>query len=460
MKKVVKLFMVGLMASAILVSCKKKEDDAPAPAPSTPTDTTAQKVVLQGNLETMTLDASKKYTLKGLVYVRDGKTLTIPAGTVIFGDKASKASLIINRGGKIIANGTAAKPIIFTSSAPAPYKNYGDWGGLIICGKAPNNQGLNYAIEGPADFDVSKTTDNGIYGGTVEDDNSGSLQYVRFEFGGIVYGPDKEINGLTLGSVGSGTTIDHIQVSYSGDDAVEWFGGSVNCKYLVQYRTWDDDFDTDFGYHGNVQFGIAMRDKNIADQSLSNGFESDNDAAGSTKTPFTSAKFSNITIMGPRAYAQSAISSNYQAAMHIRRNTMISIQNSVITGFPIVANLDKYQGVVADRVKNNVFAAYSNTNPRGTVFTAGNGNDSTGFAAANIFGAKNSVAAIFADTALTNGNPRQISTSAGLTGASFTDLTEAFFTPTTYKGAMGTTPDADWNWSSGWLNFAPQTTEY
>ena len=314
-------------------------------------------------------------------------------------------------------------------------------------------------MEGPTDFSV--TSGNGVFGGTDEADNSGTLTYVRLEFGGISYSPDKEINGLTLCSVGSGTTIDHVQVSYSGDDATEWFGGSVNVKYLVHYKTWDDDFDTDFGYHGNVQFGIAMRDKNIADQSLSNGFESDNEASGDlTKTPYTTAKFSNITIMGPRAFAQSAISSNYQAAMHIRRATQVSIQNSVITGFPIVGNLDKYQGVVASYVKNNVFAAWSNANPRGLAFTAGNGNDSTGFGAANTFVAKNSVAAIFADTILAHGNPVQVANSAGLTGASFTDLTSPFFTNTTYKGAMGTTPDAGWSWTAGWLNFTPETTTY
>jgi len=456
MKKAIRLVMVGIIASATIVGCKPKDDGA-APISIIPVDQ-----VLTGNLETQTLDASKVYTLKGLTYINNGKTLTIPAGTIIMGDKSSKASLIVNRGGKLIANGTASNPIIFTSSAPAPYKNYGDWGGIVLCGKAPNNQSANQVMEGPTDFSV--TSGNGVFGGNDETDNSGSLSYVRLEFGGIAYSPDKEINGLTLCSVGSGTTINHIQISYSGDDATEWFGGSVNCKYMVHFRTWDDDFDTDFGYHGNVQFGVAMRDKLVGDPgSLSNGFESDNDASGSGNTPFTTAKFSNITIMGPKVYAQSAISANFNAGMHVRRNTELTIQNCLVTGFPTNANFDKYQGNVAMNIKNNLFAAWkgsNSSNANGAVFTAGNGNDSLGFWSANKFGSKNSVAAIYADTTLSNGNPAQVATSAGLTGANFTDLTDPFFTSTTYMGAMGTSPDAAWGWNSGWLNFTPESTTY
>lgn len=465
MKKVVKLILVGVLSSATLTGCKKTPDSAPAPASS-------MDNVLSGNLETRTLDANIRYTLKGLVYVNDGKTLTIPAGTVIMGDKASKASLIINRGGKLLANGTASNPVVFTSSAPTSYKNYGDWGGIVICGKSPNNQGTDYAIEGPTDFNVANGTGNGIYGGTDELDNSGSLTYVRLEFGGIVYSPDKEINGLTLGSVGSGTTIEHIQVSYSGDDAVEWFGGSVNCKYLVQFRTWDDDFDTDFGYHGNVQFGIAMRDRTVADVSASNGFESDNDAAGSSKMPLTTAKFSNITILGPLVYGQKNVSANFGAGMHLRRNTSLSIQNSIITGYPTSANFDKYNTTVASNVKNNLYGSWksgNSSNANGALFTAGNSNDTTGFWSANKFASTSTSTSAseifdFAGNAndeadLSSGKAIQKATSKGLEGADFTSL-PAFFTSTTYLGAMGTTPDAGWAWDSGWLNFTPESTTY
>lgn len=202
-----------------------------------------------------TWTSTKKYLIKGNIFVNNNATLTIEAGTVIYGDKVTKGALIIERGAKIIAAGTAASPIVFTSSAPAGFRNYGDWGGLIILGKAANNQGANVNIEG-----ITAGT-KGQYGGTADDDNSGTLSYVRVEFAGIALSTDNEINGVTFGSVGSGTTVDHVQVSYSGDDAFEWFGGTVNANYLIAYKTWDDDFDTDFGFSGKVQFASAFRDR-------------------------------------------------------------------------------------------------------------------------------------------------------------------------------------------------------
>lgn len=123
------------------------------------------------------------------------------------------------------------------------------------------------------------------HGGDDDSDNSGIIRYVRVEFAGYPFMKDKEINGITFGSVGSGTTIDHLQVSYSNDDSYEWFGGSVNCKYLVAYNGWDDEFDTDNGFSGKIQYGLSIRDPRIADTSQSNGFESDNCADGSLVSP-------------------------------------------------------------------------------------------------------------------------------------------------------------------------------
>ena len=149
---------------------------------------------------------------------------------------------------------------------------------MVILGKAVNNQNATQTIEGIS----GATGDDGKYGGTDDADNSGELQYARIEFAGIALSTDNELNGLTMGSVGSGTKIDHVQVSYSGDDSYEWFGGKVNAQYLIAYKGWDDDFDTDFGFTGNVQYAVSHRDPNIGDKSGSNGFESDNDGAGST----------------------------------------------------------------------------------------------------------------------------------------------------------------------------------
>ncbi len=255
-----------------------------------------ETVTVTGNVTASTTwTASKYYLLKGNVFVQSGVTLTIEPGTIIFGDKDTKGSLVIDRGAKIHAVGTAANPIIFTSLAAAGFRNYSDWGGLILLGNAANNQATSQKIEG-----ISATTgDNGLYGGSTEDDNSGEVQYVRIEFGGIALSTDNEINGLTQGSVGSGTTVDHVQVSYSGDDSFEWFGGSVNAKYLISYSSWDDDLDTDFGFHGKIQYAAVIRDPNLADKSGSNAFESDNDGNGSTLTPQTAPVFSNITVFGP-----------------------------------------------------------------------------------------------------------------------------------------------------------------
>lgn len=281
------------------------------------------------------------YLLDGWVYVVDGVTLTIEPGTIIRGSKANKGSLIIEPGAKIIANGTKEQPIIFTSNEPAGQRNYGDWGGLIICGRAPVNQ-VSPQIEGGP---------RTIYGGNNPDDSSGVLRYVRIEFPGIAYQPDKEINGLTLGGVGRKTVIEYIQVSYCGDDSYEWFGGNVNARYLIAYRGWDDDFDTDYGYSGMVQFAVSLRDPQVADpQSKSNSFESDNDAQGSMNQPFTSAVFSNVSSFGPLSTKNDNYSSNYLRGMHLRRNTKIQIYNSVVAGWPTGLYIE---GPSVTNAKNN-----------------------------------------------------------------------------------------------------------
>jgi len=279
----------------------------------------------------MTLTADKVYYLDGWVYVKSGATLTIEAGTIIRGSKANKGALIIEKGAKIMAEGTMEQPIVFTSNQDAGSRSYGDWGGVIVLGKATVNK-VDPIIEGGP---------TSTYGGSDDADNSGTLKYVRIEFPGVAFMPDKEINGLTMGGIGSGTTIDYIQVSYSGDDSYEWFGGAVNVKHLIAFRGWDDDWDTDYGYHGMVQFCVTLRDPSIADPgSGSNGFESDNDATGSTDIPLTSVVFSNISCFGPLATPSTTINSNFKRAMHLRRNTNINIYNSILAGYAVGLFID------------------------------------------------------------------------------------------------------------------------
>jgi hypothetical protein len=202
---------------------------------------------------------------------------------------------------------------------------------LVILGLAKNNQpGGVVNIEG-----IPPTTDT-QHGGNFDTDNSGVLQYVRVEFAGIPLEPNKEINGITFGSVGSGTTVNHCQVSFCGDDSYEWFGGTVNCKYLIAYRGLDDDFDTDFGYRGKVQFGLSIRDKDLSDAAGdSNSFECDNDATGSTAQPKTRPIFSNMTLVGPKGNGSISlpVGEKFEKAFRLRRNTATSCFNSLVVGW-------------------------------------------------------------------------------------------------------------------------------
>jgi len=283
--------------------------------------------------------------LKNKVYVTNNAILTIQPGVIIRGDKTTEATLIISRGSKLMAEGTQSNPIVFTSNFAAGSRAPGDWGGVILLGNAPANNIDNTTtpitypvIEGGLDPVKAQ------YGGTNASDNSGSLKYVRIEFAGFPFQPDKEINGLTFGAVGNGTIIDNVQVSFSNDDSFEWFGGTVNCKHLIAYRGVDDDFDTDNGFSGKVQFGLALRDPNLADQctcSTSESFESDNDATGSTKSPQTLAVFSNMTIIGPyRGSTSNTIDAKFRRAARIRRNSALSIFNSVLSDWPNGLHID------------------------------------------------------------------------------------------------------------------------
>jgi len=274
-----------------------------------------------------TLDASKVYLLSGFVYVASGVTLTIPAGTVIRGDQASKATLVVVRGGKLIAEGTATNPIVFTSNKAVGQRGNGDWGGIILLGKSTNNNpGGVGKIEGGIDAAQAD------HGGKDVGDNSGILKYVRIEFPGIAYVQDNEINGLTLGSVGSGTTLDYIQVSNSGDDSFEWFGGTVNAKHLISINNVDDIFDFDNGFSGRLQFVIGQRSPVFADAAgQSNGIESDNSNTEFSSTPRTRPVISNMTIIGPSTPG-SVVDVKHQNANLWRKGSKMVLANSIFIG--------------------------------------------------------------------------------------------------------------------------------
>ena len=334
-----------------------------------------ETTVYPTTITTVSADITTNTTWSGVVklmnkvYVKNNATLTIAPGTIIRGDKLTQGTLIITRGAKIIADGTVANPIVFTSNEAVGARNEGDWGGLVILGLAKNNQPGGVAnIEG-----IVPTTDS-QFGGNFDNDYSGILRYVRVEFAGIALEPNKEINGITFGSVGNQTIVDYVQVTLSGDDSFEWFGGTVNCKKLIAYKTTDDDFDTDFGYRGMVQFGIAVKDTAYFDlswnapsgSSTSETFESDNDAAGSGKLPLTSAVFSNITCVGPvpldKTYNDLAsVQKNaFRRGARIRRNSRLSVVNSVFMGYRNFIMFDGDSVLIAAGVKSSSFSETSN----------------------------------------------------------------------------------------------------
>jgi hypothetical protein len=392
------------------------------------------------------------YTLKGYVYVTEGATLTFEAGSVIKSDITEKGALIIERGAKLIADGKANNPIVFTSGKPAGQRAPGDWGGIIMLGKAPTNRPL----------DPAPTIEGGVgrqYGGTDPNDESGILRYLRIEYAGIAAEPGSEINGLTLGGVGSGTIIENIQVSFGNDDAYEFFGGTVNAKNLVALATADDDFDFDFGYTGKIQFAYSVRKPDFVDAGdAGNGIEANNDGPGSTATPITRPQLSNFTILGPNDAAGTA--GNHNLSQRWRAAVQFVFRNSIFAGHPDGGfSLESDASVTAYKNGGSEFKhnlVHANSNPyisKSAVMTS-----------AEVKAKAESEGSITYtnadDIQLTSPfysnapNPLPKAGSPALTGANFTGM-NPFFTTVTYRGAFGTT-----NWMEGWTNFDPQTKAY
>ena len=375
------LWGIALLAGTMVTACSDDNDDPATPEAEDPevtykgTTASSAGILFNNGTELGNGDQEFEFTgnvtlpkgtylLKGWVYVAEGAKLTIPAGTIIKGDKQTKAALIVEPGGYVEMRGTKNEPIVMTSEEAPGYRRPGDWGGLIICGRAANNEGSKQIEGGP------RTK----FGGTDDNDNSGIYQYIRVEFAGYPFETDKEINGITFGSVGRGTTIDHLQVSYTNDDSYEWFGGAVNCQYLVAYKGWDDEFDTDNGFSGTVQYALSIRDPRIADTSQSNGFESDNNASGTETTPFTNATFKNVTFIGPLTAKNSDFQNNsdyitagavypnnnsklgkFQSAMQIRRSSRLNVENALAVGYPVGLILDGEKGSTPQYARDGLF---------------------------------------------------------------------------------------------------------
>jgi hypothetical protein len=282
-----------------------------------------------------TLKADTDYLIDGLVYVNDGQELVIEPGTVIRfkpGQAENASALIVARGGRILAEGTAEKPIIFTAEADdlkgsVPVYAQGLWGGLIILGSASvNSPGGEAIIEG-----IPLSERRAVYGGQFDQDDSGVLRYISIRHGGTNIGQGNEINGLTLGGVGSGTIIEFVEVVSNKDDGIECFGGTVNLRNLIVAFCGDDAFDYDLGYRGKVQFLCALQSPAGGDRLI----EADgNSIEKQPVVPYSAPQFMNLTLIGYRSGLGDQLASfNTNAAGAIRNSILINQDNGILLEF-------------------------------------------------------------------------------------------------------------------------------
>jgi hypothetical protein len=296
-----------------------------------------------------TLYADTTYTLKGFIHVLNGQTLTIQAGTKIVGDfNTPGSSLFIMRGARIQAVGTAALPIVFTSSRAAGVRQPGDWGGLIIVGNAPINRTGSIQLEGTGTVVGGGSGENypvTYNGGSVPTDNSGTLSYVRVEFAGFAPNPNQELNTFTFAAVGSGTRASYLQAVAGLDDSFEFFGGGFDIDHIVAYESGDDMFDMSEGFVGRIQYVIGMNTVRLSPRadlpggpaSDPQGIENDGcDGAGCTdgrnSLPLNVPIVANFTLIGTNDVALSGTSGGI--GMMLRRGTGGYYVNGVVARFP------------------------------------------------------------------------------------------------------------------------------
>jgi hypothetical protein len=454
-----KTFLLSLMALAFFAACKKDNVSGNHNNNSRKVDT------LQGTITAdRTLDGNKDYFLKGQIYVKGNATLTIPAGITVFAQKidaaADKAVLVITQGSKIFINGTADKPVVFTSASASPAP--GDWGAIVLLGKAPTNTGTGNAMGLPVSDDTK-------YGGSDAADNSGSITYLRLEYPGGINPPAEDewivdkVSGLVMASVGSGTKVDNVMVKYSNDDSFQFVGGTVNATHLISYNSGDDDFDFDLGYQGNLQFLVGYRTHASSQALRANGFESYNDEVPTTNAPLTRPVVSNMTIIGPHGI--DATKTNINMGVYMRKGTRLAVRNSVIAEYsegafmtcprtrPVILADDDaefrsnlvHSDTLARTFAWDQGAVIAVSDPEMTIFETNATNKNTVINAAADLKLKSMYATGAPDLTLADGSP-------AASGADFTgvDFSKSFFTQTTYRGAFGT---GNWAAQSAWANW-------
>ena len=375
--------------------------------------------------------SDNEYVLSGFLYVEDGESLTIEAGTVVRGmpgTGANASALIVARGGKIYAQGTAEKPIIFTAlsddlsdATDLGQADKGLWGGLIVLGKSTLNSPSANAVDGVITDNIEGipvTEPRGQFGGSDEGDDSGVIRYVSIRHGGSVIGADNEINGLTLGAVGSGTTIEYVEVFANKDDGIEFFGGTVNTRYMVAAFCGDDSFDWDQGYRGKGQFWFVVQE-----DGNDNGLEADGDVDDFTKSPLTLGQIYNATFIGGGS----------NRALRLRENTGAQFTNSIFADYGKGVKIDdNASGRITDggiNLQDNIVVNVGTVNEKNAdSFSFGT---EAGIATGKVAGAKTL-------------DPRP--SAAGATSATAAPADD-FYQQAAYKGAFGQYGTL---WTDGW----------
>ena len=405
MKKNWKFATMALIAGVSLFATSCSSDEDPV---NNPGDGGEDTYVLDSDItENVTLETGKTYTLNGGVHVKSGATLTIQPGVTIVAQHDETVDyILIEQGAKIDAQGTAAQPIVMTSEK----KEAGAWGGLHICGYAHTNNGSGKSEIG-----------NAPYGGSNDADNSGTLKYIRLEYTGYAFDEEHEANGVSFYGVGNGTTVEHLQAYQGSDDGFEFFGGSVNIKYMVVTSCSDDSFDWTEGWNGKAQFLVAYQE---GESSLGYAcdclMECDNNGTNNAATPVAHPTIANATLIGNGGDAQ---------GVRLRAGTQVELYNTIITGKgkPLTVETNETENALKDGTSKLEYVAISGElSSKQGIYT----NADFTQAAGNLTNQEFSWTGKYVGT---------------LDGGK--DLSaDSFFTKTDYKGAV----KSDDDWTSGW----------
>ena len=405
MKKNWKFATMALIAGVSLFATSCSSDEDPV---NNPGDGGEDTYVLDSDItENVTLETGKTYTLNGGVHVKSGATLTIQPGVTIVAQHDETVDyILIEQGAKIDAQGTAAQPIVMTSEK----KEAGAWGGLHICGYAHTNNESGKSEIG-----------NAPYGGNNDADNSGTLKYIRLEYTGYAFDEEHEANGVSFYGVGNGTTVEHLQAYQGSDDGFEFFGGSVNVKYMVVTSCSDDSFDWTEGWNGKAQFLVAYQE---GESSLGYAcdclMECDNNGTNNAATPVAHPTIANATLIGNGGDAQ---------GVRLRAGTQVELYNTIITGKgkPLTVETNETENALKDGTSKLEYVAISGElSSKQGIYTNADFAQATG----NLTNQEFSWTGKYVGT---------------LDGGK--DLSaDSFFTKTDYKGAVKSGDD----WTSGW----------